>query len=483
MSIVPRERVETRLGQYGVVRAETLADPLLWGRAQEARRLLSSRMTAVAREELRARLPSSDMHVSRKVDGEFTMLVVDDGEAFTVNPGGTVRVGLPLLEEAAALVAKAGKGRIIAIGELYAHDPTRRTHVHDATSILNKPMNAAELDTIRFAAFDLLEPAAASFVETWKTLGQLFGGGTRVHPVEGGFVKKIDDVEGRFRQWVEGERAEGIVVRSDQAGLFKVKNRRTLDVVVIGYSEGVDDRKGLIHDLLVAFVRDDGSFQIAARVGGGFSEKERQAFRDELAALAAPSDYTEVNPDHLAYQMVRPEWVIEMSCIDLLAQTTRGGPIERMVLSWDGGAWRIVRRLPLCALIGPSFVRRRDDKKVTPSDLRLSQVTDFVDVPLADRDARTMTLPRSEIVRREVWTKVMRGQTMVRKLLLWKTNKDRDGEEFPAYVLHLTDYSPNRKEPLEREIRVGRTLEEMERLWAGLAKEKIVGGWFLAKER
>jgi ATP dependent DNA ligase C terminal region len=475
--IVPVDRVEKRLGDYGTVRAELLADPLLWGRVQEARRLLSSRMTSIARDELKARIPSGEVHVSRKVDGEFTVLVVDGEEAFTVNPGGTVRVGLPLLEEAAMLVGKAGKRRVVAVGELYLHDPTRRTFIHDVNGVLNRPVNPAELDRIRFAAFDLLEPAAPAYADTVKTLGQIFGKGTRVHPVEGGFVKKVDDVEARFRQWVETEGAEGIVVRSDQAGLFKVKNRRTLDAVVVGYSEGVDDRKGLVHDLLVALVRDDGTFHVLGRVGGGFGDEERRSFRASLGALAAPSDYTEVNPDHLAYQMVRPEWVVEVSYIDLLTQTTRGGPIERMVLGWDGGSWRIVRRLPLCALIGPSFVRRREDKKVAPSDLRLAQVTDFVDVPLADRDARTMTLPRSELLRREVWTKVMRGQTMVRKLLLWKTNKDRESDDFPAFVLYLTDYSPNRKDSLEREIRIGRTLEEMEGHWAALAKEKIVGGW------
>src|SRR5262249_21217132 len=86
--IVVKERVEGRLAVYGVARAETLTDPLMWGRVQEARRLLASRMNAVSREELRSRVPAGDLHVSRKVDGEFTMLVVDGDEAFTVNPGG-----------------------------------------------------------------------------------------------------------------------------------------------------------------------------------------------------------------------------------------------------------------------------------------------------------------------------------------------------------------------------------------------------------
>src|SRR5262249_24452539 len=154
------------------------------------KRLLGSRMTAIAKEELRARVPAGEMHVSRKVDGEFTVLVVADGEAFTINPGGTVRVGLACIEEARKL---AGDRRVLAVGELYLHDPTRRTHVHDITGVLNLPSGIAELDRVRFAAFDLIEPHSASYAATWKALGELFGGGTRVHPVEGAFTKKLDD--------------------------------------------------------------------------------------------------------------------------------------------------------------------------------------------------------------------------------------------------------------------------------------------------
>jgi hypothetical protein len=73
------------------------------------------------------------------------------------------------------------------------------------------------------------------------------------------------------------------------------------------------------------------------------------------------------------------------------------------------GTWRIVRRLPLAAMISPQFVRRRDDKHVNPIDLGLAQITSLVDVPLADADARQFTLPASEILRRDVWTKQVKG--------------------------------------------------------------------------
>jgi hypothetical protein len=133
--------------------------------------------------------------------------------------------------------------------------------------------------------------------------------------------------------------------------------------------------------------------------------------------------------------------------------------------------------MPLVGMISPQFVRRREDKAFHAADIPLRQVTDLVDVDLADRDARQLDLPKSELIRREVCTKQLKGQTMVRKLLMWKTNKDDLGEEFPAYVIHYTDFSPNRKTPLERDIRVSSSREQIELLWSDLTGEAFSKGW------
>jgi hypothetical protein len=42
---------------------------------------------------------------------------------------------------------------------------------------------------------------------------------------------------------------------------------------------------------------------------------------------------------------------------------------------------------------------------------------------------------------------------------------------FPAYVVYLTEYGPNRKTPLERDIRVSNSREQIEELWQELAAE------------
>ena len=103
-------------------------------------------------------------------------------------------------------------------------------------------------------------------------------------------------------------------------------------------------------------------------------------------------------------------------------------------------------------------------------------------MPLADRDARRFTLPMSEVLRREVYTKRLKEQTMVRKLVMWQTNKAEEsretaGRDFPAYVIAFTDFSPNRKTPLERDIRISNSREQIDELWEGLVREYIVKGW------
>src|SRR5207253_8467888 len=109
-------------------------------------------------------------------------------------------------------------------------------------------------------------------------------------------------------------------------------------------------------------------------------------------------------------------------------------------------------------------------------------LTAIVEVPLADRDARLLELPKSEELRRGVWTKAQKGKLMVRKLVLWQTNKDvrlvaGALPDWPAYVLAATDYSPDRAEPLQRDIRVSNSRAQIDQLWDELVQEKIVKGW------
>ena len=346
---------------------------------------------ALEPRDIPVRVPAAPYHVSRKVDGEFTVLVYRDGQALSINPGGTVRVELPWMEEAAGLLSQAGIREAMVAGELYVARPDSRPRVHDVISVARQPSSPDDLRNLRFAAFDLISVEGKSLVEpfadTWRRIERIFGKGQSVHPVQAQLVNDVEGIQRLVEQWVEAEGAEGLVARSDTAGTFKIKLRQTIDAAVIGFSEAIDERQGMLHDLLVAVMRGDETLQVLTRVGGGFSDNQRRTMLADLKDMAAHSEYAEVNADHVAYQMVEPQWVIEISCLDLISQTTSGGPILRMALDWDRGehSYHVVRRLPLASVISPQFVRQRDDKTVCPSDVRIRQVTDLVEVPLAER--------------------------------------------------------------------------------------------------
>jgi hypothetical protein len=87
-------------------------------------------------------------------------------------------------------------------------------------------------------------------------------------------------------------------------------------------------------------------------------------------------------------------------------------------------------------------------------------------------------VPPSEIVRREVYTKSTKGEIAVRKLVVWRTNKEHLAHvRFGAWVVHFTDYSAGRKEPLQREVRLAPTEAMATKIADELIAEGIKKGW------
>jgi hypothetical protein len=128
------------------------------------------------------------------------------------------------------------------------------------------------------------------------------------------------------------------------------------------------------------------------------------------------------------------------------------------------------------SVISPQFVRVRDDKEANVEDVSIRQIGQLAKVADIEKPAREEEAPPSELLEREVYAKEMQGQKMVRKLLLWKTNKE-ETEEYPAYVVYLTDFSPNRQNPLERDIRIANSETGAREWFSKMAKKSFVGGW------
>jgi hypothetical protein len=477
---IDKSRLTKKKADYFTGDAIHLADPSLHAKAQDYKRTLGGKMRAVSAQDIGRINASRGYLATRKYDGEFSLILFNGEKLISVNPGGTVRLGLPCFQEAEKLLKAAKVKSCILGGEIYMQaENSKGLRIHQVVSVLRNPKSEADMERLGLAIFDVAE-ANGEKIDSLKKVFQLadkwFGKGKLVHPVEHIPTKKTDDILELMADWVIDKGSEGIVLQHDTANWYKVKLRHNLDVAVIGFSEGSDERKGMLHDLLVAVMRTDGTFHELARVGGGFTDEQRKEIAADMKKRIVPSDYVAVNNDYVAYEMIKPGPVIEISCLDLISESSRGGPVNRMVLKFDGKRYNALSRMPLVSVISPQFIRIRDDKEAIIEDVNINQLTEMVTVAAAEKPADDSAGKPSELLEREVYTKEMKGNTMVRKLLLWKTNKE-DRPEFPPYVVYLTDFSPNRVEPLQREIRVATTEAAARKHYKRLAEENFIGGW------
>ena len=60
---------------------------------------------------------------------------------------------------------------------------------------------------------------------------------------------------------------------------------------------------------------------------------------------------------------------------------------------------------------------------------------------------------------------------------LWKTNKEKLSSDYPAYVVHFTDYSAGRKDPLKREVRLAPDEATAKQIADSMIENNIKKGW------
>ncbi len=476
-----KDRLTKKQGTYSTGPAAALEDPTLHAGAQDYKRRVSGLMYPMEPGFIDEKIPNLEGYaVTRKMDGEFSMLFFDGRETISVNPGGTLRVGLPALAE----LTKHLKDNKIKSGTFAAelHLKTdKRERIHDVLRIVRNPKAQKDLNKLQLSIFDIVQLNGEEFTDSVRTLqklGEIIKNGNLVMPVDYEITGNRKDISKAFEKWVTAGGSEGVVVRNEQVGWFKIKTSHTLDAAVIGFSDSAGERQGLLHDLLVGLTRKDGSIQTMAKVGGGFTDDDRTGLLKKLKKIVVPSDYVEVNSAHLAYEMVKPELVVEMKCLDIISENSRGGLINRMVLAWneDEMGYSAVKRMPFVSIISPQFRRIRDDKSVNETETSVKQVAALVEIPDIEKKVADLDLPQSEVLKREVITKSQGGKEMVRKLLIWKTNKELT-EEYPAFVVYYTDFSTGRKDPLINELIPANTKAEAERKYADLFAKAYKQGW------
>ncbi len=440
------------------------------------------RFIPIDARQIGSRLTGTLFCVTRKYDGEYAFIIHDGGQTVAINRSGRVRRGIPCIEEAGWLLDRAGVHQAMLGAELYAAPEGKRGRLGDLLAAL---ADKRRIGTLRLAVFDLVgldgKPVRTNYLEKWDRLHELFEDGERVREVDMRVARSAAEVLGIYDEWVVRQQSEGLVVYGDMPFVYKIKPRHSVDAVVVGFSEGAGTERGQVRSLLLALMPREGRYQITGRVGSGLVEEVRELLFDRLSKHIMPSEFVETDANMVAFRMVRPDTVVEITVGDLLYET-EAGPKTNTLLEIRDGAYRIAGTVEGVKFLAPVFVRIRMDKNADAADVRLTQIEGFASPYAPQAEAASYVppapeeLPRSKLLYRDVYLKTIGQKTMLQKYMVWKTNKEQTGA-YPAYVLYVANLSPQRQTPLQREVEVSDSPEQIRELLKHSMEKNLKGGW------
>ena len=433
---------------------------------------------AISPRQIDSRLGDTRYWVTRKYDGEYANLFYEDGQAVIINRSGRVRSGLPCIDEAIKLLQAKGIGQAVIPAEIYVYDEKKKTRVNDLVNALS---DEEKIGTLRLACYDLLEIDSeeyhpADYGETLKHLDKLLEGGHLAHAVDWTVAQTNGEVKKLFTEWVEQEGSEGLVVRSEMPFVWKIKPRHNIDAVVIGFTEGTGDARGMVRTMLLALMPEEGKYQVVTRVGGGMTNKLKRELYDYFSPRVMASEFIETDSNHVAFRMVEPDKVVEISVNDVRWETP-DGYVRNPVLEIAESEYRLAETVNGISFVAPIIERFRDDKQADAGDVRLSQIESISTFEPEELEKLPLAhLRNSEVLFREVYKKTLGDKVMVLKFTGWKTNKEKTGE-WPAYVLHTTNFSSNRQQHLTRDVEITDDYDQLLELRDRAVEANVKKGW------
>ena len=433
------------------------------------RGIVATRYQPCSHTQILTTIKSSAFVVSRKYDGELWYLVTAGSDSKLVAANGRVVTGAhPILDGA----SKLASGLLLA-GELYVPADKGRERVGDVSQALAN--GGAGLS---FAAFDVVSGPNGTFQDQpyqtrLETIEAAISSSAELHVVATKRMADPQDLVTYFDTEILANGFEGVVVRSDDGRAFKVKQERTVDAVVIGFTERESANGGIETRSLLLGLKNEDEFILVGVAANAITDFSRTDAHQLLKSQVVESEYRHAASTGQVYQMVRPDVIVEVNVVDIQSTDSKGLPMKQPTLTFSDNKWFASKQVNAITLINATTTRFRTDKTVDTDGASWRQVED-----VAPRvDSSVAELPESTVIRRQVWTKGTGDKVDVRKLVVWKTNKEQADLSYPAYVVHWTDFSKGRKSPLDREVRPAPTEAVALSMSDQMIEDNIKKGW------
>jgi len=459
-----------KLGKATIETQGSFSNSDLMSQIVAYRKVVASNYVLIAPSDIERKL-GIPLLISTKLDGELWFLL-HDGEWKLVSPTGrTISGEIEILKAASGLdKASIFAGELHVLGE-------GRTRIADVTSSLSGG-DKANTSNLAFGIFDVVSSPEVSAIGTpysdrYEVISKI-ASDKNLFPITSVPTGSSNEVTEIFERDVAAVGLEGLVGRAQDGRSYKIKPTKEIDAVILGFTERRDaDGSLMVRSLLFGVLKEDGSWIPITTSGNVGDTAFRKDLLLQLKPLVKPSSYRRISESSgVMYQLIQPTMIVELKCMDLQLEDFQGRPIKHPRITFGDNGWQASGWTNSAAVHNAVVVRLRNDKACTVEDIGWNQITRLL--PIAEQSEETK-LGASEVIRRQVWTKEGAGKVDVRKLVLWKTNKESAG--YPAYVVHWTDFSATRKSPLDREVRLAPNEKEAIKIAEAMIADNIKKGW------
>lgn len=458
------------MSKLTVSQAGSVDDQAVSAAITEYRTLVAQRYTPCPPTEIQKFLSTEPYMCSKKIDGELWFIDTTSGKPRLVAANGRVVTGARIIEEAAAIP----KGQIIA-GELFVSKEGRE-RVGDIAQAFGSGS-----DNLSFAAFDLILSENQTwqdlpYVERLAKLKEMVKAGKVLSVVETKEFTKDSEVIAFFNETVVSGNSEGVIVRCQDGRILKVKQTISVDAAVLAFTTEIS-KEGTeqVRSVLFGLSLPDGGYVPVGATGNFDSGFSKADLLKILVPLEVESGYRQAASSGQLYRFVKPQVILESQVMDVQTTDSQNKRIRQTKLNLTDAGWVPDFKVPAASLINAIVMRERTDKPDVVAGVRWGQIGEFAEEPAEAGSA----LPQSEVVRRQVWKKGSADKTDVRKLVVFKTNKEQVDSLYPAFVVHWTDFSSSRKAPLAREVKTAPDLKTAEEIAEAMIAENIKKGWEL----
>ena len=336
---------------------------------------------------------------------------------------------------------------IILAGELY-YLTNERERYGDTISGLS---DNSKKNNLRLGIFDVVlsDILLSNFENKYKFLKKNIGQKQIefAHLIEHKKIK-YNEIKKYFNDIVEKNHGEGLIIRNDKI-IYKIKKEESADLLVTGYTLG--SKTNQVRSIsLGVFLNEKEIIHVGSC--GNIPTNLRKDLYKKLVKLKINSNFQKIASNGSAYNFVKPEIVCEIKLLEFQADKSNDEPIRHLKYEYSNKSLNATGRARSVSILNSYVTNLRLDKKANFDDCGLNQIIRISGIPKQEfKEINNKNLPKSKIIKKEIFKKESKKGMAIRKFLFWKSNKEK-ASDYPSYLCYYLDYSEGRSDPIKRKL-------------------------------